>query len=159
MYCSSRRHTTSCNAALIHTRLARVRFRSCHFSRCYLYLVTSLRQLDAANMSRSQSSVFFHVSLFVYCLCLVSTTTVLTLYIAHTCYVITTHIFLTLYVCMHADVLAYSPPLRHMCSNLIDTLMIYMRRVRRLVPLFTPFNRTRILVHNASIVHPHSYAQ
>ena len=34
-----------------------------------------------------------------------------------------------------------------------------MRRVRRLVPLFTPFNRTRILVHNASIVHPHSYAQ
>ena len=35
---------------------------------------------------------------------------VLTLYIAHTCYVITTHIFLTLYVCMDADVLAYSPP-------------------------------------------------
>ena len=60
-------------------------------------------------MSRHMQ-VFFHVSIFVYCLCLVSTTTVLTIYIAHTCYVITTHIFLTLYVCMHADVLAYSPP-------------------------------------------------
>ena len=79
-----------------------------------LLLITSryLRKLYAKNMSRHMQ-VFFHVSIFVYCLCLVSTTTVRTIYIAHTCYVITTHIFLTLYVCMHADVLAYSHPTSH----------------------------------------------
>jgi len=124
MYCSSRRHTTSCNAALTHTRLARVRFRSCHFSRCYLYLVTSLRQLDAANMSRVTVKCF--LSCFTLCVLSLSCFYDYGSYALHRSYLLRNHYSHISYpLCMHAcGRVSLLTPLRHMCSNLIDSLLI-----------------------------------
>ena len=49
-----------------------------------------------------------------------------------------------MYACMR--MCSLTRPLRHMCSNVSDSLLIYVRRVQRLVPLFRkfqPYTHTR----------------